>query len=246
MWDILKYFSTNVYFICWAVSAGMFFLFCRRDKRVIIAGAVVFALTWIVASRPFGEAILRPLEQAYTVPSFDELREAGVNEVVVLTGGGYWRNEEWLYSRSLALATTRRMMGALEIASKLGPEARLIYSGAGFGIPVAGYMAELTKSIQPERVVLIDTLAGRTVDHPRTAGPLIKGERFIIVTTAYHIPRSMKVFRDAGYDPIAYPVDYQYSRRYKLTDYFPSAKGAIKTQAVLYELFAYLVYLAGG
>ena len=245
MWDLIKYFTTNVYFMVWAVSALLFFRFCRREKRVVITGVVFFALAWIMASRPFGELIILPLENAYAPPAIEELREAGVNEILVQTGGGYDRQEGWLYSRSLTIWTTMRLMAALEIASELGPETKLIYSGAGFGIPVARYMADLTRILQPERIVLVDTLAGRTVDHPQTAGPLIEGERFVLVTSAYHIPRSVKAFRDAGYDPIPYPAEYQYSRPYKFTDFFPSAQGLIRVQTVLYEIWAYVVYLTG-
>lgn len=243
MWTLIKYFSTNVYFMVWAGSAVLFFLSCRRNRKIVITGAVVFAVAWIIATRPFGELFVLPLENMYAPPNMEELREAGVYEVLVQTGGGSDHQEGWLYSRSLTLGTTMRMMAGLEIAAELGPDAKLIYSGAGYGIPIARYMADITYKLQPDRVVVVDTLAGRTVDHPQTAGPLIEGERFVLVTSAYHIPRSVKVFRDAGYDPIPFPADYQYSRGYKATDYFPSAAGLIKVQIVLYELWAYLVYL---
>lgn len=35
------------------------------------------------------------------------------------------------------------------------------------------------------------------------------GERWLLVTSAWHMPRSMGCFRKAGFDVTAYPVDYR-------------------------------------
>jgi uncharacterized SAM-binding protein YcdF (DUF218 family) len=36
-------------------------------------------------------------------------------------------------------------------------------------------------------------------------------EHWLLVTSAYHMPRSIGVFREAGWPVIAYPVDYRTS-----------------------------------
>jgi uncharacterized SAM-binding protein YcdF (DUF218 family) len=36
-----------------------------------------------------------------------------------------------------------------------------------------------------------------------------KGEDWLLVTSAYHMPRAMAIFRAQGMDPIAFPVDYR-------------------------------------
>ena len=35
------------------------------------------------------------------------------------------------------------------------------------------------------------------------------GERWLLVTSAYHMPRSFAVFRRAGFEVEAYPVDFR-------------------------------------
>ena len=35
------------------------------------------------------------------------------------------------------------------------------------------------------------------------------GERWLLVTSAYHMPRSVGLFRKAGFDVEAYPVDWR-------------------------------------
>ena len=35
-----------------------------------------------------------------------------------------------------------------------------------------------------------------------------KGDRWVLITSAMHMPRAVGVFRKAGWDPIPYPVDF--------------------------------------
>src|SRR6185436_17105876 len=35
------------------------------------------------------------------------------------------------------------------------------------------------------------------------------GERWLLVTSAFHMPRAMGAFRAAGFDVVAYPVDFR-------------------------------------
>ena len=36
-----------------------------------------------------------------------------------------------------------------------------------------------------------------------------RGERWVLVTSAYHMPRAVGIFRKNGFDVIPYPVDYR-------------------------------------
>ncbi len=36
-----------------------------------------------------------------------------------------------------------------------------------------------------------------------------RGDRFLLVTSAAHMPRSMGIFRRAGFDVVAYPTDFR-------------------------------------
>jgi uncharacterized SAM-binding protein YcdF (DUF218 family) len=139
-----------------------------------------------------------------------------------------------------------RTVGAMEIASRIGPDCRLIFTGGLPGSPEAYYMMQTVKTLDPSRIMFADTLARRTAEHPKTAAKFITHKRFILVTSAVHIPRSVKAFRDAGFDPIPFAVDYQYNRGYELKDYFPTVTALIHSQEAIYEYFAYAVYSLGG
>jgi len=47
-----------------------------------------------------------------------------------------------------------------------------------------------------------------TKDHPRKLAPLLGDGRFLLVTSAAHMPRSVALFRAAGLDPVPAPVDF--------------------------------------
>src|SRR5262245_9501340 len=49
------------------------------------------------------------------------------------------------------------------------------------------------------------------------------GERWLLVTSAMHMPRAVGVFRKAGFDVDAYPVDYRTTSTRGLWTLLPSA-----------------------
>jgi uncharacterized SAM-binding protein YcdF (DUF218 family) len=65
--------------------------------------------------------------------------------------------------------------------------------------------------IAPERVTIEDK-SRNTDENARFTGAIVHPEpsqRWIIVTSAFHMPRSMGIFEKAGFHPIAYPVAFR-------------------------------------
>jgi uncharacterized SAM-binding protein YcdF (DUF218 family) len=65
------------------------------------------------------------------------------------------------------------------------------------------------------------------------------GARILLVTSALHMPRAKKVFEEAGFQVLPFPVDFVTSATKKTypTDFVPSAAGLFKTSAALRELY---------
>jgi uncharacterized SAM-binding protein YcdF (DUF218 family) len=82
--------------------------------------------------------------------------------------------------------------------------------------------------------------AGRTYALARPA----PGQRWLLVTSAYHMPRSMGVFRAAGWQPIAYPVDYQQDSIVKFP--FRASVRLLLLGQAMTEWFGLAVYRALG
>lgn len=113
------------------------------------------------------------------------------------------------------------------------PAARLVYTGGVASI----VRKELTEASAARRILqglgigddrmVFEKGARNTYENALISRALIKpkpGERWILVTSAMHMPRAMGSFRKAGWEAIPYPVDYKtegrsrFRLRFSLTD----------------------------
>lgn len=73
------------------------------------------------------------------------------------------------------------------------------------------------------------------------------GERWLLVTSAFHMPRSMGIFRKAGFDVEAYPVDWRMGGRDDLFAFTRvGGEGLAKTDIAMREWIGLLAYRAMG
>ena len=101
------------------------------------------------------------------------------------------------------------------------PHAKIIFTG-GVGLlqdqffndqPEATAAKQLLLSVgmDPERMIFEDK-ARNTVENAQFTYEMLKpapGDHYLLVTSAYHMPRSMALFRKAGFTVEPYPVDYR-------------------------------------
>ena len=73
------------------------------------------------------------------------------------------------------------------------------------------------------------------------------GERWLLVTSAFHMPRSMGIFRKAGFDVEAYPVDWRMGTREDLFAFTNmSLDGLGRTDVAVREWIGLVVYRLAG
>jgi uncharacterized SAM-binding protein YcdF (DUF218 family) len=109
------------------------------------------------------------------------------------------------------------MTTSADLALRL-PQAKLAFTGGsaallGPGGPTEADAARafyLSLGIAPERLILEDR-SRNTVENAVFLKPLLgqkPGERWLLVTSAWHMPRSVGIFRKAGIAVVPYPVDF--------------------------------------
>jgi uncharacterized SAM-binding protein YcdF (DUF218 family) len=120
--------------------------------------------------------------------------------------------------------------------SKLYPEAKILYSGGGAEAQL-GKKVLMRLGIERERIIIEDR-SRNTAENARlskiVAAPK-QSEKWLLVTSAYHMPRAMGAFRAVGFPVQADPVGLPRSK--------PDDEGG-REQAVLalkeyIALFAY-------
>lgn len=184
-----------------AMLAGLALGFRRRSRTgpLLVVGAVL--ATAILGWSGVGKLFLEPLETRF--PASPQL--PGPPTGIIVLGGPLD-------------AAGHRLVAAVELWRR-HPEAKVIFTG-GSGSFVDQGPAEaevagpklIAMGIPPDKLVL----EGRSRNTPENAAftyDLVRpkpGERWVLVTSAFHMPRSIGVFRVAGWSGLtAWPVDFR-------------------------------------
>jgi len=117
------------------------------------------------------------------------------------------------------------------------PETKLLLTGrSAFKgiIPQAEVMGHVAKEwgVKAEDIV-IEGEAKDTKDHAIYVKEIVGRDKFILVTSASHMPRAMALFRKYGMEPIPAPTDYMVKKREgEVTPgvFFPSAGSLEKAE----------------
>lgn len=210
-----------------ALSKIVWFLFSPANLTILLAAlAALLAFTrfaragrWlglfamlgllVLSFSPLPRIVVRPLENRF--PQQDPAK-GPVTGVIVLGGAiGVARGDIVL---NYAAA---RMTKAVELA-RLHPEAKIVFTGGGANLlsPVLKTEADGAKllfeglGLPPERLVL-EGKSRNTRENAIFTRDLVMpkpGERWLLLTSAWHMPRAMGVFRKAGFAVEAFPVDF--------------------------------------
>jgi uncharacterized SAM-binding protein YcdF (DUF218 family) len=144
-------------------------------------------------------------------------------------------------SSRLGSPTLHRLLEGVRLW-RLLPGSRLLLSGGqGFGhVSEAELMARAAglMGVAAEHVVL-ESQSQDTAQQAEFLAPRLAGQRFILVTSALHMPRAMFLFRRQGLDPAPAPTDYQVrltdTTRYAPGWFFPSPYRLNQVQAAWHE-----------
>lgn len=146
-----------------------------------------------------GEFVLHILEKRF--PEWQNNSNQPVTGIIVL--GGSFDGQTLPGARVLA---------AVKLAQHF-PEAKVAFSGMD-EVPGAGdadaAQVFMAAGISPSRIV-IEGRSRNTAENAAFSRAVIQPERFsrwILVTSAFHMPRAIGAFRAAGFTVEAYPVEY--------------------------------------
>jgi uncharacterized SAM-binding protein YcdF (DUF218 family) len=194
---------------------ALFGLWCGRYRLAGASIAILFAATLALTIFPLGDLFLRPLETRF--PARPDL--AQVDGIIVLGGAedtGAYRN---FGGAQLNDAGERLVEGAL-LALRF-PQARLVFTGGSARVGRAEDSTDpsemvralwLGLGIAPDRI-LLEQAARNTAENATLTRDLVQpkpGETWVLVTSAFHMPRAHETFTRQGWEGIvAWPVDFR-------------------------------------
>lgn len=208
------------------------------------------ALLALVASTwtPIPVALMHRLEAQYPAPPPDlDLRPyAGV----VVLGGALSHSDLWEAHDKVALNEAAERMTEAVALARLHPHLRLLFTGGNASLSGAGQTEARRARMFFERMgvaqaqMLFEDQSRNTAENATLSAMLPgvdKNARWLLLTSANHMPRSMGVFLKAGWNVTPYPVDYRTTGAVEWLD-FSLASGPETWHAVLHETLGYHVY----
>ncbi len=182
----------------------------RAGSRILVVGVAALLL---VGYSPFANVLLVPLAER-----FPAWASGGRTPDGIIILGGAIDSDTTLARNSLEMdSSAERIVTMLQLA-RTYPTARLVFTGGSGNLlqnsaseaPIAGRLLQ-SFGVARDRIVLEGesrTTSENAIFTRRMVQPK-PGELWLLVTSAFHMPRSIGAFRKAGFDVEAYPVDWR-------------------------------------
>ena len=132
------------------------------------------------------------------------------------------------------------------------PSAKLVFSGGSpiETLPGGSTNASVAKSILQEigldpNLVSYDDESRTTYENAMASTAMIKpkaDQNWLLVTSAFHMPRAIACFRKAGWNVYAAPADYQSPGIYSFKPDFELARHLMQMQTALHEYIGLVAY----
>jgi uncharacterized SAM-binding protein YcdF (DUF218 family) len=211
---------------------------------------VALGLAVLVGWQPLPDALLRRLEDR-TSPPVDSLqRYVGV----VVLGGAIDPPHKRPGRDQVSLNQAAERVTVPVALMRQYPHLQLLFTGGENALWRGGTTAASSASVffaglgvEPDKVRYQSTSRTTYEDAVHTAAleGVDKTQPWLLVTSAWHMPRALATFEAAGWNVTAYPVDYLTGNRTAWTEYSLVA-GAFRWQTALHEYLGWLAYRAAG
>ncbi|HEY3721171.1 MAG TPA: YdcF family protein [Roseiarcus sp.] len=164
----------------------------------------------VISMLPIGVLLLRPLEERFPPLPKDAVAPYGI----IVLGGPISVTLSLAHGQTALEEGAARLTEAAILARRF-PEAKIVYAGGG------ARPADPPEAIEARNLLValgvdasrieIETHSRNTFENARFTAALVKPnpqQTWWLVTSAWHMPRSMGLFEKAGFSVRADPVDY--------------------------------------
>jgi uncharacterized SAM-binding protein YcdF (DUF218 family) len=221
----------------------------RLGRRLLVTSVALLA---ICGFSPLGNWLLYPLESRF--PVWDATR--GAPDGIVVLGGPIDPELSLAHDTAVFRGSVDRMIATAALALRY-PKARIVYSGgnANLVFDAAAKETDYARAVfenlgvSGERLMM-EGRSRNTQENAEFSKALASpkaGERWLLVTSAYHMPRSVGAFRKAGFAVEPYPVDWRVGGRWDLVAFsIYSIEGLGRVEVALREWMGLIAYRISG
>jgi uncharacterized SAM-binding protein YcdF (DUF218 family) len=192
--------------------AGLGLLFAKRRKAAIVAVGMGVAILLVFGYGVFTAPVLYSLERSYpplVVGQIDPKIRDQIRHVVVL-GSGHVSDPDLPKTAQIGGPSLFRLVEGVRIYRSLAGS-RLVICGGVIPDPVtnARVVGDVAQQIGiPLQDMIVEERPSDTVEEARVLHGLLGGAPFVLVTSAAHMKRAVRVFRELGMHPVPAPTDF--------------------------------------
>ncbi|MCF6198352.1 MAG: YdcF family protein [Hyphomicrobiaceae bacterium] len=222
-----------------------------RLARKILSATIIILL--VMGFSPLGNWLLIPLEQRFSASPHNDKMPAPYGIIVL---GGSINTIVTRANKTVAINEAGERLFELAILARRYPKAKLVFSG-GSGRILSKTMSESKAAqklftrlgIAPDRILYEDK-SKNTWQNAQYTKTLIKSshrQRWLLVTSAFHMARSVGCFRKNGINIIPWPVDFRtrgHQDKYRFFD--RASQGWKRVDVGVREWIGLLVYRLSG
>ena len=191
------------------------FLLIKKRKRLVtfLLSSTAFLL-YLLSTEVGKNFVLLPLENSYPYP---DLNRVNCEAIVVLGGGEIPHSPAENFRASVDPKVAKRLYEAFKLWRKV-KKPIVVSGGSVFRSAESEAVAMkrfLTTLGVPSEFVIEEGKSRNTLENAIFTGELLhrKGiEKICLVTSAFHMPRSVRIFETAGFKVIPVPSDYRVYR----------------------------------
>jgi uncharacterized SAM-binding protein YcdF (DUF218 family) len=182
----------------------------RLGRRLALTAIVLLA---ICGFSPIGNLLVYPLESRF--PPWDPAK--GTPDGIIVLGGPIDADLSVAHGVPVINSAPDRIIAGAALARRY-PNARFVFTGGspnliGNDAREADYAGAVFESLGiPKSRLIMERRSRNTYENAQFTADMVKpkpGERWLLVTSAFHMPRSVGLFRKAGFEVEPYPVDWR-------------------------------------
>lgn len=229
----------NISLVCLLISFVLIY-FRYRKTSLVTLGISIFIL--LIFGYGIGiQSIIKDIENENLPLNEQELLHLATQNIpyVVILGSGHVSDKRLPGNSQLGGGSLFRLVEGIRIHKSLKDSVLIICGGAVVDpVPnatVAGSVADLL-GIPRARVIIKDQPKD-TIEEAEVVLPLVGNRPFILVSSALHMPRALKIFKQMGMHPIPSTTDFIF-KQHKVQPpsvLLPSSTSLSLSRRLIYE-----------
>jgi uncharacterized SAM-binding protein YcdF (DUF218 family) len=182
----------------------------QKISRLFLSLTALFLL--LVGTLPLGEWLISPLENRFAANAALPMNPAGV----IVLGGAVNPALSDTWGQTEIGGAAERLTAFIYLAN-LYPDTQLVFTGGSGSLTEQAYKeADYTRFLfeqldMGDRAIIYESESRNTAENALHSMKLLNpqaAEEWILITSAFHMPRAVGVFCQAGWPVTPYPVDH--------------------------------------